>query len=232
MAIDQGRYRYIAGLIIDQLEGGYYHPDMLADGRVKDSLYASSGETMFGIDRKNGGSLNTTAAGQRFWSLIDGAGARVNWPWNYKGGNLGPSLKNGAADIIYPEYERLSTRYLSGKSKGIVDSDDRLLFNFMYATWNGAGWFQRFASDFNTAVNDGITDKDELVKVVLKSRTESSNSLIRQTGNKIVQILSQFKNYVAAYVKANPVKTIVVVTVVAGLMSYYIWLVIRKKRPA
>jgi hypothetical protein len=41
-------------IIIEKLEGGYYHPDMLTDGRIKDGRYGGSGETMFGIDRKTG----------------------------------------------------------------------------------------------------------------------------------------------------------------------------------
>jgi hypothetical protein len=228
MAVDQGRYRYIGSLIIDQLEGGYYHPDMLADGRVKDSRYGSSGETMFGIDRKNFGA-NNTAAARQFWSIIDGANARKTWPWNYKGGTYGPSLKAAAADMIYPEYDKFAAKYLSSKSRGIVESDDRLLYNFMYATWNGAGWFQRFASDFNKAVDSGIANKDQLVQIVLKSRTESSNSLIRQTGNKMAAILAKFSQYVTDYVKKNPVKTVVVVAIVTGMMSYYIWIITRKK---
>ena len=45
-------------MIIDKLEGGYYHPDMLEDGRIKDSRYSASGETMMGIDRKAGGKIH------------------------------------------------------------------------------------------------------------------------------------------------------------------------------
>ena len=202
---------------------------MLADGRINDSRYASSGETMFGIDRKNGGAINTTAAGRRFWSIIDNAGARSSWPWNYMGGSLRQTLKDAAADIMYPEYERMASKYLTPKSKSIVDSDDRLLFNFIYATWNGEGWFRRFSSDFNDAVKSGVINKDQLVQVVLKSRLESSTSLIRQTGAKIASILSNMKQYVVQYAKKNPVTTVLIAAGSAGLMAYWAWLILRKK---
>jgi len=229
MAINQARYKNIVGLIIDQLEGGYYHPDMMLRDPAKFAQYGFSGETMFGIDRKAGGSINTTAAGKRFWAIVDGANARYNWPWNYDGGNLRQALKDGAAEIMYPEYERMATKYLSAKSKTIIDSDDRLLFNFIYATWNGESWFKRFANDFNAATAKGVTDKDELVKVAVASRTASSNSLIRQGGNKIAGFINSIKTATTTFVKNNPVTTIVVVLTVVGMVSYYIYMVTRKK---
>mgnify|MGYP003524299183 FL=1 len=132
MSINKERYIKITNFIIDNIEGGYYHPDMLKDGRVKDNRYASSGETMFGIDRKNGGSLNTSPSGIRFWKAIDLVGARKNWKWNYKGGQYEDKLKLGAADVMYEQYDKLANRYLSSESRKIIESDDRLLFNFIY----------------------------------------------------------------------------------------------------
>jgi len=228
MPVDQTRYRQITGLIIDQLEGGYYHPDMLLDGRVKDTRYKNSGETMFGIDRKAGGAINTTAAGKYFWSIIDNVNARKTWAWNYMGGNLNQQLKDAAADIMYPEFDRMANLYLSPKSKAIVESDDRLLFNFIYATWNGSGWFKRFANDFNDAVDSGVTNTDQLVDVVLQSRADSGNSLIVQGGKKIAKIVNNFATAVAEYVKKNPGKTLIVAAVIAVSMSAYLYFVTKK----
>jgi len=194
MAIERTKYQKITNFIIDNLEGGYYHPDMLKDGRIKDQRYSSSGETMFGIDRLAGGSLNTTPAGQRFWSIIDNANARRNWKWNYKGGNLENKLKEAAADVMYGQYDKLASRYLTPESRKLVEADDRLLFNFIYATWNGSGWFKRFAQHFNDVVASGVRDKDALVNAVVSRRTESTNSLIAQGGRKIAAIIDQFKN--------------------------------------
>jgi hypothetical protein len=75
-------------------------------------------------------------------------------------------------------------------------SDGRLLFHFIYATWNGSGWFQKFAKDINAAVAQGITNTDALLKVAMHSRTKEGltkgsapNSLIAQGGNKIEKIV-------------------------------------------
>lgn len=192
--VDKDRYQKIVNFIIDNFEGGYYHPDMLKDGRVKDQRYSSSGETMFGIDRLRGGTLNTTPEGVRFWSIIDNSGARKNWHWNYKGGSLNQTLKNGAADVMYNQYEKLASRYLSPEAKKIVESDNRLLFHFIYATWNGSGWFQRYAKEFNDYVSDGIKDKDKLFQKTVESRLSSGNSLIRQVGEKISNVIHKIQD--------------------------------------
>lgn len=204
MAVDINKFTKMAMLVIDKLEGGYYHPDMLKDGRVKDARYANSGETMFGIDRKAGGKINNTAAGIAFWKIIDAANARKLWKWNFKGGNLAPELKKYAAGIILPEYERLSKTYLSAKAKVIVDSDSRLLFHFIYATWNGSGWFKKFATDMNKAVDGGTTNTDKLTTVALNSRTKEGlkpgsppNSLVSQGGNKIALFINDLKDTVS-----------------------------------
>lgn len=220
----------MTALVIDNLEGGYYHPDMLKDGRVKDFRYSNSGETMFGIDRKAGGSINTTSAGKKFWNIIDTANASKNWKWNYKGGPLEDTLKLGASDVMYPGYEKNSKNYLSPDAKQIVDSDNRLLFHFIYGTWNGPGWFKKFAGDINKAVSSGVKDTDKLTKIAIDSRTKEGlkpgskpDSLIAQGGNKIAGFIDSLKEYGSKSVdtvKKNPIiTTIVVLTmVVAGIL--------------
>jgi len=181
--------------IIDNLECGYFHPDMLSDGRVKDKRYSNSGETMFGIDRLKGGSINNTIAGKKFWSLIDNAGARSKWRWNYKGGQLEPELKTLAAQMILPLYNNLSNNYLTKKAIEIVNKNAVLLFHFVYATYNGAGWFKKFATDINTALAAGILDPVQLIQIALNSRLKEGlkkgsqpNSLIVQSAKKIQSI--------------------------------------------
>jgi hypothetical protein len=220
MAIDKSRYDSIVNTIIDKVEGGYYHPAMLEDGRVKDSRYAGSGETMFGIDRKAGGGLNNTAAAKKFWNIIDTAKASKYWKWNYKGGNLEPSLKKLAGDIMYPEYERLSGLYLTDKSRKIVESDDRLLFNFIYAAWNGAGWFKKFSVDFNNAVNKGVTDKNKLVEIAINSRVNNSNNLISQEGKKIAGFIDTLSS--DNYSKNNIGKSLVILALIS-VVGYLIF---------
>lgn len=186
--------------VIENLEGGYFHPDMLKDGRVKDSRYSSSGETMYGIDRKAGGAINDTTAGRRFWAVIDKENARKLWKWNYKGGKLAPILLPLAADVMKPEVEKNMQNYLTPEARAIVETDNRLIFHFVYATWNGPGWFKAFANAINSAVSKGIKSPDALTKIAIQSRlnpaavypgrSAAAYSLIKQGGKKIQSILT------------------------------------------
>jgi len=187
--LDVKDFDSIVAKVIDQLEGGYYHPDMLKDGRVKDQRYSASGETMMGIDRKAGGDINTTPEGIEFWNLIDAANARTEWKWLYRGGPLESQLRKLAGKMIKRYYNQFSQRYLSEKALKIVNENPKLLFNFVYAVWNGPGWFKNFAEDINAAVEKGITDPEELAKIQIKDRLTSGNSLVIQGGKKIADIL-------------------------------------------
>ena len=179
----------IVAKVIDKLEGGYYHPDMLQDGRVRDARYGNSGETMMGIDRKAGGDINTTPEGIEFWKLIDDANARTEWKWGYRGGALETQLRKLAGKMIKRYYDKYASRYLSSKALTIVNENPKLLFNFVYAVWNGPGWFKNFSEDINRAVDNGITDPEELAKIQIKDRLDSGNSLVAQGGKKIADLL-------------------------------------------
>lgn len=177
--------------VIDNLEGGYYHPNMTKDGRLKSKGgMGNSGETMFGMDRKHGKGFAQSSAGREFWGLIDKAGASENWDYNYRGGSLENRLKPLVTKMIQPVYDSLSKQYLSDEARKIVQSDPKLTFNFAYATWNGPGWFQKFAKKINQAVEDGITDPEELAKVAIDARLQSGNSLIAQGGRKVSKVMN------------------------------------------
>jgi len=195
---DSSDFGKLVGLVIDNFEGGYFHPKMLQDGRVRDSRYAGSGETMFGIDRKTGGTLNTSPAGKQFWALIDAANAANTWPWNHFGGNLAPQLKELVGQMMEPHYTSLLSRRFSQAEMQVINSDPRLVMHFVYASWNGSGWFAKFASDVKKAIQSGIVDKDQLAAITIKSRTEeglregsSPNSLIAQGGRKMEQLYTR-----------------------------------------
>lgn len=178
--------------VIDNLEGGYFHPDMFNDGRLKyNAAYASSGETMFGIDRKNGTSLASSPAWAQFWKIIDNAGARKKWKWNYRGGSLEPQLTQLTGEMMYPHFMRLYNKYLTTASRNAVVDDQRLGFHFSYASWNGEGWFKYFAGKINDATAKNITDTDKLTEIAISNRVNSSSALIRQSGEKIKQLSAQ-----------------------------------------
>lgn len=187
-------FEKIIEVIIDNLEGGYYHPDMLKDGRVKDSRYSSSGETMFGMDRK-AGNTERTQAGREFWAIIDAQNAKQNWSWNYMGGSTAPQLKQKISEIMKPNFQEYLGKYMSEEARKIVMSSAGLTFNFAYAVWNGPGWFQRFARVINEKVAQGTTDPKELLRIAIDTRknwsgsSAGANSLIAQGGRKIEKII-------------------------------------------
>jgi hypothetical protein len=184
----------MVNLVINNLEGGYYHPDMLKDGRVSDARYGGSGETMFGLDREAGATESTGPAGREFWSFIDSQNARTNWKWNYMGKDnpaLESKLRQLAGDVMKPQYIDNTRRYLSPEAADIISKDPALTFNFVYATWNGPGWFQRFAKIINQEVANGNTDPKSLLRIAVDRRISSGNSLIAQGGPKVDKITNR-----------------------------------------
>ena len=207
-------YKTIVATVIDKLEGGYWHPAMYLDGRLKPDgagLYKNSGETMMGIDRYAGSGLRDTPAGKQFWSLIDNAvppagtpwikpgseyqtinlsslsGAAQTWKWGYRGGALEAQLRTLAGDMIYPTYIQNTKAYMDKATSDLVQSDGRLIFHFTYACWNGPGWFQKFANDMDKAVKSGITDTNQLCLVAMNSRVKEGYEI----GSKPNKLIAQ-----------------------------------------
>lgn len=196
-AAEKERFARMTAIVIDQLEGGYYHPAMNSvTGKLgkHNPLLDSSGETMFGIDRLNGKGDLAGPTWDKFWGMIDAAGASTAWGYNFRGGAQKDALTALAIEIMAPLFVKLSKRYLKDNWK-LVAGDDRLVFHFAYATWNGAGWFRKFANDINKAIAAGKTDYNSLAQVALNSRLNEGlkegskpNPLIVQTGKKIEAI--------------------------------------------
>ena len=175
-------FRDMSDAIINGIEGGYYHP------RMKLGNMGDSGETMFGLDRKNG-KQEKTALGREFWGLIDKKNAKYNWPWNYMGGSSSEKLRDLASKIMEPLFNAYSKKYLTPKAYDIMMSDPRIYFNFAYATWNGIGWFQRFAEKFNQEVESGVTNKNRLAQFLLNLRRNSGNQYIAGSTDKVKQMM-------------------------------------------
>lgn len=186
--------------IIDEFEGGYYDPKTM-----KNSAMGDSGETMYGIDKKHGPE-SKTGKGYEFWELI--RADREKNPTCYKleydpakakgkcyNPSLAKKLKSLIADMMKPRYEEYTRKYFSPEAKKIVDSDPGLTFNFVYAVWNGSGWFQRFAKVINKEVENGNKEPKKLLKVAIDTRKNWSNSsgfannLINRSGREMEKIL-------------------------------------------
>lgn len=207
-------FRKFSDIIINNLEGGYYHPRFFYS--LSDPRYSKSGETMFGIDRKNAGSIINNAEGREFWSIVDQNSQ--NWKWNTFGGTNEDELKELAAEIMYKPFKTYSNLWLTKEARERVLEDDRLLIHFIYATWNGAGWFKKFAKDINKisgASNEALIDQ------AIKSRTKEGllpgtapNSLIKQTGEKLNRIFKQM----TVPVRTGPGSPLIGILIAASLI--------------
>lgn len=209
-------FKEVTIAVIANLEGGYYHPKMLTDGRVKDSKgflsgidpqtgakkpgITPSGETMYGLDRVNGGKvISDCKPCQKFWGLIDKAEASNKWKYNYIPPNpLKTQLQELASEIMEPLFNDSLKRYVPEKEiQNLIKSDGRLYFNFVYAQWNGPGWFQGFAKEIRSAYNSGIKDTEKLAALFVRRRKNNTgvignrknNDLIAKTGNTISNIV-------------------------------------------
>jgi hypothetical protein len=185
------KFRDAVDTITNKLEGGYFHPYMKAANQSKFAWMGDSGETMFGMDRKHGRQESNSSAGVEFWKLIDDEDAKSNWKYGYAledNPTLRDKLLDLVAQIMEPHFIDFSNRYLSDEAKSIIMSDPKLYFNFAYATYQGSGWFQKFAKKFNKKIEDGVTNIDELRDYVLQIRKESGNNIISGSGNKIDRI--------------------------------------------
>jgi len=203
---DISDFKTVTKQVIANLEGGYYNPAYHGTG---DTRYNTSGETMFGIDRRQGGTINTSKAGISFWQKIEQAQTTKKWTWNYIPPDpLQTQLLDLVVQMMEPRYNDYIRSYVGTKKNGkeisdLINKDGRLKFNFIYATWNGPGWFAGFASRVAAAYNSGKKTPDELLKVAVGARINnegilgggsptkgnSSWSLINQGGIKIAKLV-------------------------------------------
>ena len=146
------KFQQLTIVVIDNFEGGYYHPAMLPNFKPADqNLLRASGETMFGLDRKAGSQLAVYPEWKTFWDLLDAdrAANKGLWRYQYRGGKLEYRLKELAAAIMFKWFTYLSKKYILIGSMDEIDNDDRLIIHFSYASWNGEGWFQKYSKALN-----------------------------------------------------------------------------------
>jgi hypothetical protein len=159
---------------------------------------------MFGLDRKQGDS--SSSAAKEFWSLIDSAGARSKWKWNFMPKQpLYTQLVEKAAGVMEPKFNSSLSKYCPDKNlQAIIKSDGRLMFNVIYAQWNGVGWIKGLLKLIVQEYNNGKKDAESLLKATVIERVNGGNkmynlgtgknlgsrsaSLIAQGGKKIAKL--------------------------------------------
>ena len=156
-----------------KLGGGWYAKSMYGV-IIKDERYEHSGDTMFDVDRENGGTLNTCAAGKKFWSLIYAAQKAKPWPYNYDGGELRPQLMELLVQMMEPALNVLMNMFLSPEAIAIINKDAKLYFYFLYTNYNGAGFFRYFSAAMNIYVKRGITDPSILIEKMIEEKENVS----------------------------------------------------------
>jgi hypothetical protein len=186
--ITRQRFTELTTLVIDNFEGGYYHPDMMAGmNAASRAILAASGETMYGLDRKAGDQLAQYPEWRVFWSVIDKAGARDTWKHYYMGGSYAPELKQLAGAIMYQWFNKLAARYLTAADITKIEADERLIIHFAYACWNGEGWFKRFAA----ALRKATGTREQIFQAAISARTMSTVAAIRNAGRKMVALFEK-----------------------------------------
>lgn len=183
-SVEFKNFRQVTDKIIEKLEGGYYNPVW----HYKSGM-GRSGETLFGLDRKHGGTLNTSSEGREFWRLVDQNKNKEVWRYNYMPtGSLNEKLRNLVSSILGKSYQEFSKRYLKPESQKMVESDPRLKFHFAYATWNGPGFFRKFADRLNQRIeNQRILDPTKLFKMSMQDRRDT---VIASSAPKIEKIFN------------------------------------------
>jgi len=163
-------FRQVTDKIIEKLEGGYYNPAWHGSPKM-----GRSGETLFGLDRRHGGTLNKTSEGKEFWRLVDQNKNKKIWKHYYMPtGSLNEQLRNLLSIILGRSYMEFSKKYLKPESLKIVESDPRLKFHFAYATWNGPGFFKKFADKLNRRIeNQNILNPSKLFKLSMQDRRDT-----------------------------------------------------------
>ena len=165
------KWENVTKKVIDEFEGGYWNPKC---GHTTKGMGIST-ETMFGLDRYNG-NIESTPEGKEFFRIIDNEKSDLGmskfckkWFHNYKGGNLENTLKTLAAKIMKHQYDNNSKNYFSPELRKRVEANDRLLMHFSYASWNGPGYFKKFAKSLDDGVKSGKSD-EELINQAISDR--------------------------------------------------------------
>ena len=114
-------------------------------------------------------------------------------------------LVNLAADIMEPKFNNSLNNFCPDKNiQAIIKSDGRLMFNVIYAQWNGIGWIKGLLKVIVQEYNNGKKDAESLLKATVVERVRGghrmynlgtgktlgsrSASLIAQGGQKIAKL--------------------------------------------
>lgn len=181
MELNSTTAREFTDIVIDNLEGGYYHPDMKAYLKGGEKM-GISGETMYGIDFEHGGSLGTSQFANEVHNFFAPYVAQINdnasavriYNDKANGKKVAPAeygqrWRQMAADLML-QLMRQNMQYLTPEAQQMVLKDPALFLQFWYACWNGSGNFQKFAEIMNRAYNSGERNPQTFNILILQER--------------------------------------------------------------
>ena len=180
-------FEKITKIVINKLEGGYWNGSTTKNERTtkmgicknhpKGSMGAST-ETMFGLDRYNG-NIESTPEGKEFFRIIDEEKKKLGmdgfcqkWKWLYKGGDKEEILKDLVVKNRKASFDRNMSKYVNAETKQKVESIPGLTLHMSYATWNGPGFFKKFAKSLESKIKTGASDK-ELIDLAISDRAKT-----------------------------------------------------------
>ena len=171
--------------VIDYLEGSYCSGGYACGDNKKKP--PRSGETLWGLDRKN---HNPTASIDiAFWDSIDGIkNIPKKWNTSYpKPKDVPAAVYTQYNIIIRKDFDKFMKSYIKTEAlKTLILLDGRLLFNTIYAVYNGVGFFKGFAKILEEAYVNGKVTADELTTVFVNERVYGGkNAYKKATGNNL-----------------------------------------------
>ena len=107
----------------------------------------------------------------------------TGWSWNYMPKKSDPgynTLQKNLTKYITDSYTKLFTKYLAGHPVGkLVENDGRLKFMYYRATWNGSGFFQKYANNLKKVYDGGEKNVDKLICADLTYRYNTKSAAFK-----------------------------------------------------
>lgn len=173
-------------IIIENLEGGYYHPNMKNKLKNGEKM-GSSGETMFGLDRTNGVPAKREIW-DKFWEVVDQYYSDKHS--NIKFYNDKADGKNGISSEVGEQLRDLASRemwrrfemfykspyspgsvYLTNEELNYILTHPSICLNMLYAVWGGVDRFKTLAKVLHEALQT-TQNEDEVWKALQLKRVE------------------------------------------------------------
>jgi hypothetical protein len=104
-----------------------------------------------------------------------------------------------ASVIMYKWFQYLAKKYILVGSLDEIENDERLIIHFSYASWNGEGWFKKYATALNNAILKYTNNKEMIFNEAFKERLYATNKwgipnkTIRQQGQNMMNLFRRLK---------------------------------------